>query len=99
MATPLIGLSNRCFGTVPGIAPEGQKWNTGNYIAVGTMTFDAVVSLTALVLGILGVLSVIIMPVAAAYSLIAISGTITLLWIINILKRTIDQCQKPEPNY
>lgn len=50
-------------------------------IAIGLMVADTVISLTALVVGILGALSVIGMPPAAAYTLIGVSGLITLPWL------------------
>lgn len=42
------------------------------------MVCDTLVSITALIVGILGATSVIAMPAAAAYALIGVSGVITL---------------------
>lgn len=50
-------------------------------ICIGLIVTDAVVAITALVVGILGVLSVIGMPAAAAYTLIGVSGLFTLPWL------------------
>jgi hypothetical protein len=90
MTLPLIGgLTNGCCGTLPGAADfkkDRKDWTIGNYLILTAMAFDAVVSITALVLGILGAVSVIVMPAAAAYVLIGISCTITLLWIIAFVK-------------
>lgn len=56
---------------------ESRFWK----IQIGLIIADAVVSISALVIGILGVVSVIGMPAAAAYTLIGVSGLITLPWL------------------
>lgn len=64
-------------------------------ISFGLAIADALISLTALVVGILGVLSVIGMPPAAAYTLIGVSGLITLPWLataIFIIGAKIKEC-------
>lgn len=80
MTAPLISLTNECC----------KRSNlSDNKVLLSTLAFDALVSITALVVGILGATSVIAMPAAAAYSLIGLSGGITLLWIIGIAKNTL----------
>lgn len=83
MATPLLGLTNCCFGTLDTL--ETEK------LVAASATIDTLVSLTALVLGILGLTAVITMPAAASYALIGISAGITVLWIALLLR----ECSKP----
>jgi len=52
-------------------------------------TFDTLISITSLVLGILGACSVIAMPAIAAYTLIGISCAITILWLSIIIQISI----------
>lgn len=61
---------------------SASKWKTGDYIAVSAIGFDTVTSITCLVVGILGVISTIVMPVAAAYALIGVSVAITAMWAL-----------------
>lgn len=46
-----------------------------------TIAFDALLSLTCLVVGILALQGTVALPPAGAYSLIGVSSVITLLWI------------------
>lgn len=86
MATPLFTFSNHCCGYFPAVSVKNEKTNITDVIYVAATAFDIFISLTALVVGILGAISVFAMPPAAAYSLIALSGTITLLWIVLCLQ-------------
>ncbi len=53
---------------------------------VSTLAFDPLVFITSLVLGILGLTSVIGMPAAAAYALVGVSTGIALIYIGALLK-------------
>ena len=50
-------------------------------IVVGLASVDTLVSITALILAILGTIQVIPMPTAAFASLYATTGLITLIWV------------------
>lgn len=71
---------------------------TATKLIVGLVVADTVVSLTSLIVGILGALSVIGMPPAAAYALIGVSCLITLPWLafatLMILGIVIDKCDE-----
>jgi len=79
---PLLDFTHECWGRVPGWDQPG-----GRALTVGAMLFDALLSITCLVVGILGVTSVITIAPAAAYALIGISGGITALWIAMYIKK------------
>ena len=60
-----------------------ENRNVGNKDAIvfGLALFDTIVSITALVLAILGSHHIINMPIAAYASLYSVTGLITLIWI------------------
>lgn len=69
---------------------------TGGKLLIGLAVADTIVSLTALIVGILGAVSVIGMPPAAAYALIGVSSLITLGWIglaISGIVLAVKKCQ------
>lgn len=77
MTIPLIALVNtKCYRFIPKDRPNLQS-----LIFFGFASIDALVSITALVVGILGALSILTIPSLVSYSLIGLSTTITLLWI------------------
>lgn len=60
---------------------KDRKANMGAKLALTAIAGDALISITSLVIGILGVFAFIHgMPPAAAYTLLGISGTVTLTW-------------------
>lgn len=81
-----------CPSTVNKLSKE-----TGGRLFLGLVVADTVVSLTSLIVGILGAVSVIAMPPAAAYALIGVSSLITLAWlglaIFGIVK-AVQNCQQ-----
>ena len=72
--------------------PYGEKNLSACVLAHAGMLFDALSSITCLVIGILGATSIIIMPPSAAYALIGISGGITALWITMVI---LENCCTP----
>lgn len=79
MTAPIFGLTNCWFGAFRKSAPN--RTPDAYFKLVASVTaLDTVISITGLVLGILGALSVISMPAAAAYALIGTSVAITALW-------------------
>lgn len=78
MTAPILELSHCCCGRI-------EKFSSLKRI--GVLALDTLLSITSLIVGILGVTAVIAMPPAAAYSLIGISAGITLLYIAAIIKR------------
>jgi len=87
MATPILAMSGCCCGKIPindldKVSKGQQPPLLGNRLCCVTPIFDAFVALTCLVVGILGAISIIAIPAAAAYTLIGISGGIAALWII-----------------
>lgn len=88
MAFPILFFSRGCCGAVEVITSgvtsdlaKKIKFDKDVKIKLATVVFDTFVSLTALVVGILGATSLITMPAAAAYALIGVSSVITLSWI------------------
>ena len=78
MATPILGLTNCCFGSLEPL--RKNEINSTTQILWASIALDASVSITAFVYGILGATAAITMPAAAAYALIATSLGITVLW-------------------
>ena len=90
MTLPLLGLA-RDYGIYCGIPDPRMdsrtgKMNSGIIVPATLQLLDTCVSITAVVLGILGALSIIAMPAALAYSLIGLSAAITALWIVGAIK-------------
>jgi len=74
----------QCLGDPP--ERVGKNINTAWKVFTTSVIVDTLISITALIMGILGALSVIAIPPAAAYTLVAISGVITLAWILGAFK-------------
>lgn len=75
----LLGL--HCAERGPPVVIEGEL-STSTKIYLIAVLSDALISISALVVGILGALSIIQgMPPAASYTLIGIGGGITLIWV------------------
>ena len=61
---------------------EDKKLNTSARVLLASIIADALISITALVVGILGVVGILHgMPPAAAYTLIGLSGFIISSWV------------------
>ena len=88
MAVPIYHLTEGCGRRLPKPNPKVKGCDNGKKVCGSFLLFDTLVSITALVVGILGVTSVMIMPPAAAYTLIGVSGGITALWIAMIIKKS-----------
>ncbi len=86
MVAPLMVLTNCCCGKTQWSNTKSQNRNLGDKLIPSAIAFDTLLFISALVIGILGVASVIAMPAAAAYCFIGVSGGITLLWIAAIIK-------------
>ena len=79
MITFISSVIGGCLGAEDG---NVELFNKMAKVHLASIVVDALVSITALVVGILGCLSMIHgMPPAAAYTLISLSGGITLIWI------------------
>lgn len=90
MTIPFLDFTDRCCRTLPEPTPRGSsKKNLTDHIAILGSAFDAFVSITALAIGILGLYSFISMPSLVAYSLVSLSGVITLLWAAMFIKGII----------
>src|SRR5205085_2406101 len=85
MTAPLVALTHCCFETIETRDDDDEEMKCGEYLAFVLPATDALVSLTCLIVGILGALSMINMPAAASYALIGVSCGITALWIIMAL--------------
>ncbi|MFC2049387.1 hypothetical protein ACFLR2_01785 [Chlamydiota bacterium] len=80
--TSLIG---HCAGTT-GPQVADKKLNGAARCYVATIVGDALISITALVVGILGIVGILQgLPPAASYTLIGLSGGITLSWLVMIV--------------
>ena len=63
-------------------ASEGKKLNTSARVLLNLVIADALISITALVIGILGLVGILHgMPPAAAYTLVGLSGFIISSWV------------------
>jgi hypothetical protein len=72
------GLKEKSDGT-------GYELNTPARVGIIAFAADPIIFVTSLVIGLLGLLSVIHgMPPAASYALIGYAGFISLTWIVNI---------------
>ncbi len=70
-----------CCGMEKAKIKEGEALNTVAKVLLASSLSDALISISALVVGILGALSIIHgMPPAASYTLIGLSGGTTLIW-------------------
>jgi hypothetical protein len=89
MVAPTLLFTDCCFGKIPyedeKMVDRGAPKKLGNHCFLIAPIADALISLTALIVGILGAVSVIAMPAAAAYTLIGISCAITLAWIAMVV--------------
>lgn len=94
MCAPVLSFTNCCFKKIPMGTDQNPK--LGDHCFKIAPTIDAIVSITCLVMGILGVMSIVTMPPAAAYALIGISGGITLLWIAMVVRARTADCCKPK---
>jgi hypothetical protein len=84
MATPILYFTSDCCDKLSNSSSNKGVKRPSTFkdvLLVTSLTADALISITCVVLGILGLLSVIAMPAAAAYTLIGVSGGITLLWL------------------
>lgn len=62
---------------------ENKKINTSYKLAFASIVGDTLIAITALVLGILGVLSILHgMSLAASYALLGVSGFIIFSWLV-----------------
>lgn len=78
IATTII---TRACGNFPDV--KDKKVNATAKIMAASIVGEALLSITALVIGILGAVGVLHgLPPAAAYTLIGYSGLITLIWVI-----------------
>jgi hypothetical protein len=93
MAAPILLFTNCCFNKIPMAADNSPK-KLGNHLFIVAPIVDTLISLTCLVVGILGATGVIAMPAAAAYALIGVSGAITLGWIALTLKVLYENSKK-----
>jgi hypothetical protein len=86
---PINSLLGRkgCCTICPQPEIKNKKFNQAYRLAVTLIIGDALFSVTALVVGILGVLAIIdgISPVVA-YAFFTLSGIITLLWIADTIR-------------
>ncbi len=86
MVAPLMAFTNCCCGKTK-LSDGSKDCNLGDKLVPSALAFDTLLFISALVIGILGVASVIAMPAAAAYGLIGASGGIALLWIAAVIKQ------------
>ena len=90
MTTPFLDFTN-CCGTL------ATQSSTRDNLKLATVATDTLISLTAFVLGILGLTAVITMPAAASYALIGISAGITVLWIALAIKNCFSDKKGYQP--
>jgi len=100
LSIPILLMSNFCGGKVPNgcddFQPKTEK-KKGDKVIYACLACDTLASLTSLIIGILGAVSIIAMPAAVAYTLVAISGSITALYIAMIIKAKCDSQPRPQP--
>lgn len=87
MTTPILYFTDCCG--------RGENNCEDKFVNASVAT-DTFVSLTALVLGILGLTAVIAMPAAASYALIGISAGITTLWLALFLHVGCKKCSQQQ---
>jgi cytochrome c biogenesis factor len=85
MTAPLFYFTDCCFQKIPFERKEHKPKQIGNRLLIVAPLLDALVSLTCLVVGILGATSILALPPAASYTFIGISGAMTIGWLCLIL--------------
>lgn len=95
MSAPSLMFTNEFC---PPVSLKKMPEATATKLFIGLVVADTVFSLTSLIVGILGALSVIGMPPAAAYALIGVSALITLPWLafatLMIIGVAGDKCEQ-----
>jgi hypothetical protein len=88
---PIASVLNyyQCYPLInePDVTEEKNALNKEARLIVGCILCDTLVSITAIVVGVLKIIGIIsIMPPGAAYALVTLSGVITLFWVFMAVK-------------
>lgn len=90
---PTLILSNGCCGIIPPPSTKTSFTRCVPHIAKLCIALDSIALIASLAFGILGLLSTIGVPAAAAYASLGASAAICSLWVLFVTLFCIRQCK------
>lgn len=92
MTIPLIIATNSCGSCLPEPdVTDSGKLNTTARVLVASLVAETLFVITALVVSILGLLSVLIIPAALSYTLLGLSCAVLSIWIFSVVHTWNDE--------